>query len=307
MTISAEGAKPPNPHRTESAADVLLGYVHEHVGKLKLQDPRVREGEPDAVHQMRVACRRLRSTLTTYRSLLDATAVQQLRADLRWLAGVLGSARDIQVIRERLTVQLAAERPEVIVGPIRQRITEQLEADFQEARREGVAALDSVRYVRLVDALDAFMIAPPLVDSAGRPARKIVPGLIREEWHELRTLVRAAEAAPAGSHVRDLALHEVRKRAKRLRYAAESALPVYGEAARRLANSTQELQSILGDHQDSIVARDLLLRMAATAQLRGESSFSYGRLHALEASRAAASETDFRLAWAQFAKHKFRL
>lgn len=307
MTISAEGSEPPNPHRAESAAEVLLGYWHEHVGKLKLQDPRVREGEPDAVHQMRVACRRLRSTLTTYRSLLDDTAVLQLRADLRWLAGVLGSARDVQVIRERLTDQLAAERPELIIGPIRRRLTDQLEADFQKARREGVAALDSVRYVRLVDALDAFLMAPPLASSAGRPARKIVPGLIRGEWNELRTLVGAAEAAPAGSHARDLALHEVRKSAKRLRYAAESALPVYGEAARRLANSAQELQSILGDHQDSIVARDLLLRTAATARLRGESSFSYGRLHALEESRAGASEKEFRLAWKQFAKSKLKL
>ena len=95
-------------------------------------------------------------------------------------------------------------------------------------------------------------------------------------------------------------LHEVRKRTKRLRYAAETAIPVREKPARELANAARDLQATLGTLQDSIVARDLLLRLAVSAQLRGESGFSYGRLHALEQSRAAASEQAFHRAWKNF-------
>ena len=67
---------------------------------------------------------------------------------------------------------------------------------------------------------------------------------------------------------RDLTLHEVRKSAKQLRYAAEAAVPVHRKAALRLASAAEEVQTILGERQDSVVARSLLLRWAAEAGLR---------------------------------------
>ena len=292
----------PVPRRKALAIDVLLSYVHAQMRLLTLQDPLVRHEQPDAVHQMRVACRRLRSVLATYRPLLDGDEANQLRTELRWLARALGSARDLQVIQERLTQRLSTEPPELIVGPIALRITEQLETDSRAAQIAGLAALDSARYIRLLDALDAFLAAPPVTETAGTSARRTIPRLIKKEWKKLRTLVRVAQAAPPGSHARDLALHEVRKRAKRLRCAAEAAIPVHRKAARRLAVAAQEVQTILGEHKDSVVARELLLGLASAARLRGESGFSYGRLHALEQSSAAASEAEFKRAWRRFAQ-----
>lgn len=297
MTTVAES---PTPPRADSAGDVLLSYVAEHLQKLKLQEPRVRREEPDAVHQMRVASRRLRSALATYRPLLEGETASGLRSELRWLAGVLGASRDIQVIEEGLSDRLAAESAYLIVGPITQRISDKLDADFEAARQQSAAALDSVRFRRLIAALDAFLAAPPLTEEASEPARRIVPRRIRKEWEKLQKLVRVAEETQPGSQDRDLALHEVRKRTKRLRYAAETAIPVRKKPARELADAARDLQSSLGTLQDSIVARDLLLRLAVSAQLRGESAFSYGRLHAVEQGRAAASEEAFHRAWKNF-------
>jgi CHAD domain-containing protein len=276
--------------------------MREQVRMLGVQDPLVRRDEPDAVHQMRVACRRLRSVLATYRVVLDTQAVKQLRDELQWLASALGQARDIEVIHERITDRLNTEPAELIAGPIAERIAQQLDADFHDARRSGLTALDSTRYFQLLNALDAFLAMPPVTKRGRKPASRIVPRLIRSEGQQLQRLVRAATATPLGSPARDLALHEVRKRAKRLRYSAETAIAVRRKAARRLVNAAQDVQTILGDHQDSVVARDLLLRLAADAHLRAESTFSYGRLHALEQASAATTDDAFLQAWARFPK-----
>jgi CHAD domain-containing protein len=96
---------------------------------------------------------------------------------------------------------------------------------------------------------------------------------------------------PAG----DAALHEVRKSAKRLRYAAEAAAPVFGKRATTLARAAEEIQEILGDHQDSVVTRALLRELAATH--RGKSVFTYGRLHALEQRAGDESSEKFFEGW----------
>jgi len=297
---------PPKVDRKSPAGNVLLKYLHEQVQVLTVQDPLVRRDEPDAVHQMRVACRRLRSALTTYRSLVDAADADHLRAELQWLAKGLGAARDIQVIHRRLERQISEEPPEHVLGPVTQRIDEQLEADFDAARLAGLETLDSARYFRLLDALDALLATTPLTDRALRPAHRVIPGLIRKEVKRLRKTVRVARTTARGTGARDLALHDVRKNVKRLRYAAETALPLYPKAAHRLVNATQVLQTILGDHQDSVVARGLLLRLSAAAYLHGENSVTYGRLHALEQVGATASDEMFLLAWNTFPKPVFK-
>jgi CHAD domain-containing protein len=89
-------------------------------------------------------------------------------------------------------------------------------------------------------------------------------------------------------------LHEARKDGKRLRYAAEAATPVNHKRAALLADAAHGVQKILGDHQDSVVTRDLRCRLGAEAFLQGENGFSYGRFHALEA------ETRFHREWKKF-------
>ena len=291
----------PRPTRKSSAGEVLLKYVHEQVHMIGTQDARVRENDADGVHRMRVATRRLRSALSTYRSLLDTSITGPLRDELRWLAGSLGSARDAEVIRQRLAHRLAHEPAALVVGPVMERIDEHFSEVIRAARSQTLAALDSDRYFQLLDTLDAVLATPPLLSRADKPASTLVPELIRADWKHLRAAVFLAQGTPPGT-VRDEALHEARKRAKQLRYAAETATPLRRTRAVRLVAAARQVQDTLGDHQDSAVARDELLRLGMAAYLQGENAFSYGRLHAVEHSGAAATETRFFRTWRDFPK-----
>lgn len=115
----------------------------------------------------------------------------------------------------------------------------------------------------------------------------------------LKQAVEAVDDARDGAPA-DAALHEVRKSAKRLRYAAEAAASIHGKRARRLARAAEHIQQVLGDHQDSLVTRELLRDLGARAHVEGANGFSYGRLHAIEEQRGADSQAQFLLAWAQF-------
>ncbi|KIF03237.1 hypothetical protein PL81_25435, partial [Streptomyces sp. RSD-27] len=90
----------PGPADGTAAAHVLA-YLREQRDALVAQDPAVRRDLPDSVHRMRVATRRLRSALATHRKVLDRTATDPLREELRWLAAELGADRDREVLVER--------------------------------------------------------------------------------------------------------------------------------------------------------------------------------------------------------------
>ena len=125
-------APAPRPTWRGPASEALLFYLHEQVEALKAQDPGVREDAPDAVHQLRVAARRMRSALATFGKLLDAGTAKPLRAELQWLAGTVGQARDTEVMRTRLTEMISAEPPELLLGPVAQQIEEHLGAIYRE-------------------------------------------------------------------------------------------------------------------------------------------------------------------------------
>jgi len=196
------GARPSAPPRVtgkSAAGDVLLACVDTNVRMLRSEDPRVREDEPDSVHQMRIALRRLRSALTTFRPIVDAEVANFLRGELKWMARTLGAARDLQVLHQRLRDLIAAEPPELVLGPVSDRIDGQLSADAESARRSGLESLDDERYFRLLDALDSFLTASPLRRPAAEPAPAIVPDLIDRQWKRLRARVRESKKAATGS------------------------------------------------------------------------------------------------------------
>ena len=290
----------PAPKRKGPAGDVMLAYLRQQVKELKDQDPRVRQDAHDAVHKMRVATRRMRSVLATYRKLLDdAETVGFLRNELKWLAGVLGQARDAEVMHARLKDMVAEEPGELVMGPVTRRVDLELGGAYQEAHAKALEALDGKRYFRLLDALEAMIAAPPLAPLASKPAVKVIPRLVQRDVKRLRTAAREAKrhAAGTGDHP---ALHEARKDGKRLRYAAEAAAPVNPKQAARLADAAHSVQKVLGDHQDSVVTRELLRRLGAEAFVLGENGFSYGRLHALEQSAALEAEARFHREWKKF-------
>ena len=299
-----QGDKPaPGPEPEGPAAAVLLFYLDKQVQALKRHDPGVRENAPDAVHQLRVAARRIRSALATFRKLADPNVTRSLRSELQWLAGTVGEARDNEVMQARLLDLIGAEPPDLLMGPVARQIEKHFEAAAHSARAKGLAALRSARYFRLLDSLDAFLREPPLTDTAGKDALQTVGRLLSKERKRLKKEVRALDTDSV-SPATDAALHEVRKSAKRLRYAAEAAVPVFGKRATTLARAAEEIQESLGDHHDSVVTRDRLRELAASH--RGRAAFTYGRLHALEQVAGEESRERFFRTWSTSPPEPFR-
>jgi CHAD domain-containing protein len=287
------------------AAHLLLTLLSEQRDELLRQDAGVRAAKPEGVHKLRIAARRMRSALTTYGKVVEPADANALREELRWLGEALAEARDSQVLREHLDSVLASEEPELVLGPVVRRVDDALQAAHTAGLGEARQALDSERYFRLLDALDGFVADPPLTPKAHTAARKLVPRLLARDLQKLRTAVRDVERAD-DSRARDLALHEARKKAKRLRYAAESAIPTFGSRAKRYAAKVKKIQQALGVHQDTVVARQALREIGVQAHLSGENGFTFGRLHALEQWRADQSEQEFRAAWDALPSKKIR-
>jgi CHAD domain-containing protein len=216
----------------------------------------------EPVHKARVATRRLRSHLRTFRPVLDPAWLAATEPDLRWIAGVLGSVRDADVMRGAL----AGEVKELAPGdaPAGGEILTWLAGEREEAERVLRAALSSDAYVALLDRLVAGVQRPPLrvptEEARSTPAARVLPALVAKPYKRLRRMVKALPPDPA-----DQALHEVRKRAKHLRYACELAAPVIGHPARKLASAAEELQQILGEQHDAVVLADRLRGLAASS------------------------------------------
>jgi len=267
-----------------TAGGVLQAHLREQVEELIARDPQVRRDLPDALHKMRVATRRLRSALSTFRPLLDRARTEPMREELRWLAGVLGEVRDTEVMHARLTALVAAQDPDLVVGPVQARVDEVLSARYRAAHEQVLTQLEGPRYLALLDALDALVAEPPLLPLARERARDILPGLVLRAWKRLDRAMVHAQAA--SGEEQDLLLHEARKDAKKARYAAEGVASAYGKPATAYAKAVTRLQEVLGEHQDGVVTRAVLRELAELAQAAGESAFTYGRLHALEQARA---------------------
>ncbi len=267
----------------------MADYLSAQLGELRRQEPLVRVGAPDSVHKMRVAARRTRSALATYSPLLGSTDVAGLRDELQWVGTTLGEARDAEVLQARIEALLAALPASAGRHVVSRWIGAELSERQAVGRSRSVELLDSERYARLLDSLGELAERSPKTRGAAEDGRSEVAGLVLRDWKRLRRRSRAAAVTPAGAE-RDLALHDVRKAAKRLRYAAESAVPVLGERAAALAAGCETLQDLLGEHHDSTVARELVRRMQAEVAADSGPEPVFDTLHAHEEAHAAAVE-----------------
>ena len=271
---------------------LVVGQLRGQVQKVLAYDPRVRRDEPDAVHKMRVATRRLRSALQTFGAVIDRQETRPLTDELRWLAGVLGEARDLEVLRARLDDRVVTTPAELVVGPVQARITGHLAHQHAQAREHLLAALSGDRYYALLDALEGLVADPPLTVRARRPARKTLPRTLLTNQRRVGRRLESALALPAGPD-RDVAVHETRKAAKRARYAGELAQPALGKGAKKFAADLADVQEVLGVHQDSVVSRGVLRELGMQAYLAGENGFTFGLLH--RAELAAADDVERQL------------
>ena len=281
------------------AGELVRNAMAASVERLVRHDPGVRIGDdPEDVHQARVATRRLRSDLRTFSSLIDGDWAASLTDELRWLGGDLGAVRDADVLAERLRRQasLLPERDAAGLGGLFRRLARQRD----EARATLLAALSGDRYVAVLDHLVGAAQSPVLAGDAlvGAKAVEVAPDLVARRWRHLSKAVDALGADPP-----DEELHRVRILAKRCRYASEAVAPVVGKPARRFASAVADLQTVLGDHQDAVVAEGWL-REAATALPRA--ALVCGELIALQREEARRHREDWKKAWKAASSKKLR-
>lgn len=287
------------PVRRRASERELLGR---RVAVLRLElvrlDPLVRADVPDAVHQMRVTCRRLRALLASFEKCFDRSRTEPVRDELAWLGEILGRPRDLEVLRMRLGELVLALPANVVRGRPGPWIDSRLRAAHRAAHKEALDAMQSDRYYALVDALDTWRIEPPWSEREDRPATKRLPKMLDRDWQQVERA--AAAARGAGDADRPALLHDVRKAAKRVRYAAETLLPVVGADAGVVARSAKEIQTVLGDHHDAVVASERVRELAAQAD--GQIAFTLGMLHARLVADRCALEAEFERIWTGFGR-----
>lgn len=269
----ADGGQPPE--------DPLQRAVAEQVRELLVWDRAVRADSYDSIHQMRVTTRRLRSLLRDYQESFGLPDEGWVLDELRELAGILGIARDAEVLAERYERELGELAPELVRGPVRERLVGGAQRRYQTGLRRSLIAMRSHRYFRMLDALEALAAQTP---GSALGIEEPSPVTIDAAYKKVRKAAKAAEQVeqehPDDEYEYDEAIHRIRKRAKRLRYTASAT------GADKVAEQAKAIQSLLGDHQDSVVSREHLSHEAETAHTAGEDTFTYGLLYRQEADMA---------------------
>lgn len=264
-----------------TVGDVIHGYLTAQEQALISGDLNLRRGL-GGIHPTRVATRRLRSTLRTFAAYFDRAPAETFDTELSWYAELLGQVRDREVQRARFAAAIAELPDEQVLGPVAGRIEQHLLTEQLQHQKTLLKAMNSKRYFALLEHTRRWVTDPPFTPEA------------KEKPSKLRVQVRAA-AKKVDRHLAaalelggdDEELHKARKAGKRARYAAELARPVLGKKMRRAVHRYEDLQDILGEHQDSMVAADLLRRLAAgTPDLPNENGFTYGLLYARELDHA---------------------
>jgi len=278
-------AEPEHPGKRAPAVAQVRALLRAQYEQLLRHDPGVRVGgEPEDVHAMRVAVRRLRAVLRAARPMLDPEWVEGLRAELDWLGDHLAPVRDLDVLSAYLDGELISlPSRDAAAG---RRLLEPLNEDHEKARGALLEALDTDRYLRLLSALDAAATAPRV-----RKSDIAVEELARKEFRRLRKFRRRLGTDPS-----DADLHKLRIGGKRARYAAELAGSARGGAATGFIARAEEFQDVVGEHQDAIVAEKVVRDLAARTRGAG-ASLAAGRLVERQQDRRRRARDAYPKAW----------
>ena len=287
----------PMPVRPAAPArDVIRSVLADAVTSILRHDPLVRTSrDPEAVHQARVATRKLRSHLRTFAPLLEPEWTEPLRSELGWLAMALGAVRDREVLLERLRERAKSLPPTDSRSAAS--LLGLLELEIDSLRKKLHSELDSQRYIDLLESLVAAAHSPVCTLDADQPASQVLPPLATGPWRRLRGAVRQLPEQPT-----DPELHRIRILAKRARYAAEAVAPVVGEGATAFARAAAKLQTILGEHQDSVTAQAWL----RAARVTGRRAFVAGELIAMEHLAAQQAREQWPKVWKALDRKRLR-
>lgn len=274
----------PSRHRPTGLAGVVDDYLQAQYAAILAGDVGLRR-EENVIHPTRVAIRRLRSTLRVFAALFDPEKAEHLQDELAWYAGRLGAVRDLDVQAGRLAKQVEALPKEYVVGPVAADLHSTLTDERADAWRKLRSAMNGKRYLALLNQLERWRDDPPLTEAGGKKPKRVAQYVAAAEKQLRKRLREVAE-----HETDDELFHRARKAAKRYRYANELAEPVLGEAATAAVEETKDLQTLLGEHQDSVVSAEILRRLGANAgPTSGTNGFTYGVLLAQQLQGSAQS------------------
>jgi len=279
--------EPENPKRSgrkDPALDRFRAYVQSQLDQILRHDPGLRiDSDADDVHEMRVAIRRLRAALRAAKPMLEPDWSESLRAELDWLAQLLAPLRDLDVFSERLEQEIdALDAGDPIPGA---KLVAPLDKQRMAARDELLRALDSDRYLALLDQVEQAAHAPPT-----RQANIDLGKRARREFRKLKRQMRALGTNPSAG-----ALHKARIHAKKARYATELAGDTR-KRSKRFIKAAKAFQDTLGEHQDAVVAERKLRDLARTDGSRA-SALVAGRLIERQHERAARARAKLPKSW----------
>ncbi len=278
---------------SDTLGEALARIVRAQLVALVEHEPEARAGsDPEAVHGMRVAVRRLRAALRFFAPALPARTRAHLDAELRWLGRALGPVRDLDVQLERYAAEpmIGAEGAQLVAWLGEQRVAAHL------AMR---AALDSARAVRLRARLDGLASRREKLLRAAARTSVAAYGAEAVERAYRRTLKQGKRI---GREPLADELHELRIRAKRLRYVVELVADIAGRDGRRLLDDLAKLQDVLGAHQDAVVGGELLRRFieAAPAEQASTRAGAVAEELARDMARGADARARFAKSWLRF-------
>ena len=275
----------------DSAGAAITALLRRHIRAFMLQDVRVRRDLPDAVHQMRVAARRLRSGLKAFGPLIDPVWAENVRTELGWAASQLGVARDTEVLMTRLD-RHAEELGEPDAHLVRTVIDPRLRERLDDARASALSSLLGPRHQALLETLVQAARSPQLLPEADGLCREVLPPLVDKAYRRLARQVKQLRIeGPAEEW------HTARIAAKRARYAADAVADIFGKPAKDLAEALAGVTEVLGEHQDACVAQDVLREMAATSNVDGRTGFALGLLHEHEFEEELHARLEFEQLW----------
>ena len=266
------------------AIDHLRAILERQLRQLQESEPGVREGsDPEDLHRFRVATRRSRALIRASRPLVR-DQLANVDRELRWLGGVSGPVRDLDVLIAHLRDLIEELEPDQAGG---EAIVAVLERERLRQREELLKAIEGERFGVLVEryaeAIERMKASDEEV-SLGRLAQK-----------EVRRLRSAYEALDDDSTNEEV--HAVRIRAKHARYAAELAARSEGQRFADLAGTLRDLQDLIGTHNDAVVAEQRVRSLASDA-----ARLAAGRIIELERRRREAARAELPAAWRRIEK-----
>lgn len=254
--------------------DTTIGTVARGVGSALFRTmlaygPGTRVGlDPEHLHKMRVSTRRLRTALRVFRRAFDRDDRKALQAELRWLGGILGEVRDLDVHLLALPQWIARFGPDPVEGWAS--LEDALTRHHTEARARLLQALDDPRYAALARRADALFGGDDPTDEAKQPAGKAGRRILAARVDRFREAVERFRRTHAAEDA-----HRLRIVGKRLRYTARFLQPLLDDRTQQGLRSLAAFQDRLGAIQDVVAAGDLAHRLRDEAMTADQPDAAY--------------------------------